>query len=103
MKCNKPRRPPDGRKKFVVKACGGSTETINEALKHIDEQMDEHERLSIARGQKIAFDECDESKRFATAFVEDRGRTNKNFVQIFQTMTMKLSSPQYSPIWFWFL
>mgnify|MGYP005636590499 FL=1 len=30
---------------------------IDDALKRFDEQMDEHERLSIARGQKIAFAE----------------------------------------------
>ena len=30
---------------------------IDDALKHVDEQMDEHERLSISRGQKIAFAE----------------------------------------------
>ena len=28
MKCNKPRRTPDGPKKFVVKACEGGTEKI---------------------------------------------------------------------------
>ena len=50
MKCNKPRRTRDGPKKFVVKACGGSTETIDDALKHVDEKMDEHEPLLIARG-----------------------------------------------------
>jgi hypothetical protein len=28
MKCNKPRRTPDGPKKFVVKACDGGKEKI---------------------------------------------------------------------------
>ena len=54
---NKPRSTPDGPKKFVVKASGGSTEKIDDVLKHVDEQMDEHERVSIARRQKIAFAE----------------------------------------------
>ena len=28
MKCNKPRRTPDGPKKFVVKACEGGTQKL---------------------------------------------------------------------------
>ena len=45
MKCNKPRRTRDGPKKFVVKACGGSTETIYDALKHVDEKIAFAERM----------------------------------------------------------
>ena len=45
MKCNKPWSRPDGPKKFVVKACGGSTETIYDALKHVDEKIAFAERM----------------------------------------------------------
>ena len=64
MACNKPRRTPDGPKKFVVKACQGGTEKI---IRYGDPKMKIRKSNPKARKSFRARHKCDSKPSKLTA------------------------------------